>query len=334
MWKLINNTPFEAGNAFFQMGKENDLYWTVAVKATFDIGKKGNLSIAEEQLETFSAPVFRGEENESSLLYESDLVPVKRKVDVLLNATAYAPDKEKTSKVKVAVQIGKWSKSLVVTGDAYWKKGLGILFKTYPAPFLQKEIIYENAFGGFNDVEPLKYEIRNPVGTGFAFKRGLLKHQKVPNINYQGHSTKKRAKKNRVAGFGPISGSWMPRTNWGGTYDEVWEDSDSPYPLDFNPLYFQSAPLDQQLNKIVGGETVTLYNLTPGGLLSFRLPQISIDFETILNEDSISHVPELSSIIIEPDYPRLICVWLGNLVCTGKENTLEYTKISPQIKEL
>ncbi len=60
MWNLKNETPFAASYANSQDYKTGGAIWQVAVKGTFDILPNGTLEIADEQVEVFSSPQYRG----------------------------------------------------------------------------------------------------------------------------------------------------------------------------------------------------------------------------------------------------------------------------------
>ena len=64
---------------------------------------------------------------------------------------------------------------------------------------------------------------------------------------------------------------------YGGTYDEAWLENEFPFlPADFNELYYQSAPKDQQMPFLLGGETVSLLNVTEDGKRSFKIPTVEM----------------------------------------------------------
>ncbi len=339
MWTLQNETDFSASSSLSQDFRSGETIWQVAVKGTFDIAPKGKLEIAEEQVEVYSSSEYRNAEDNSSIVYYNDLeAQVKERTDVLINGYAYAPDGNSVKETPVAIIIGKWSKQLRIIGNRYWDRILGIMVTTDPDRFEKIPIIYENAFGGMEEYKNrLFYFIDNPVGTGYAKKRSGRVGQALPNVEYPGQKTKKgRPYKNRVAGFGPICGHWSPRIQFAGTYDEEWKQNTFPlYPADFNPLFYQCAPQDQQVSGLIGGETVQLINLTPGsGLLEFKLPRIDLMFSTLLGKEMIQHSSNLHSIIIEPEYPRVQMVWHTSIPCHNQEQNLEDTLIEYHIKEM
>ncbi|MBU2510299.1 DUF2169 domain-containing protein [bacterium] len=339
MWTLQNETDFSAAHLLSQSFRTGRTIWQVAVKGTFSILPKGGLEISEDQVEVFSSPEFREREDSSSIVYNNDLeAQYKDKTDVLINGHAYAPDEKRAKKTPVAAIIGTWSKQLKVVGNRYWDRIMGIMYTTEPDYFEKIPITYEYAFGGMEECKDgLVYFLDNPVGTGYAKRKSNRVGQALPNIEYPRHGTKKgKPYKNKVAGFGPLCGHWNPRIQYAGTYDKQWEENRFPlYPDDFNPRFYQCAPLDQQVPGIQGGEPVQLVGLTPGmGLLEFKLPVIKLGFFTALGKKMIQHDASLHSIIIEPDFPRLQMVWYTSVDCHGQEQNLDSTLIECTIKQL
>lgn len=333
MWAIDNNTPFAAERCWVR-DKNGAEVWLVAVRGTFNIFPDGSLDIAEEQVNVCMAPEYFGEPTGSSLLYESDLIHEKPGTDVILHGHAYAPEGDYSTKLDVAFQIGPLIKSLRVFGDRFWEKGI-LGLKSSPArPFLKMPIRYERAFGGWDqkhkDTTKHDWEPRNPIGTGFAVKANHLEGQRLPNIEYPNDLISSWKKRPCPAGFGPVPGHWQPRLQYGGTYDQKWEDERLPLlPEDFDERFYRCAPPDQQIEGYLqGGERVTLKNLTPQGVLKFQLPTVKLNFETFFDKETIAHEADLYTVIIEPDFPRLIMVWHTNLPCHFKVLKLQKTTIT------
>ncbi len=333
MKDILNKTDFKAGQALIQDGLTGDSLWLIGVKATFDISESGELSISEEQAEIVTAPEFRDEKNQSSLLYENDMV-LKPKIDLLLNATCYAPEEERTTTILAGIQMGQWSKFLKVSGTRDWVRVMGLLTQTSPRPFQQIPITYERAYGGIDDLsKDQDFEIRNPIGKGYARKQSHLNEMFLPNIEYPDFPTRKRPKKNKVAGFGAISDYWQPRMTYAGTYDQKWEETRQPLlPMDFNPLFYQCAPEDQIFDVIHQGDYIRLTNLCRlNPKLDFVIPSITFECATSIAGQKETQTSKLQTMIIEPDYPRLIMLWMNVAHCTGLEDKLEYAKINQHI---
>ncbi|MFO0592348.1 MAG: DUF2169 domain-containing protein [Polyangiaceae bacterium] len=77
----------------------------------------------------------------------------------------------------------------------------------------------------------------------------------------------------RPAGLGPLGRAWTPRLQRAGTYDVAWQEERWPKsPLDFDPLYWNAAPDDQQIDYPPPDARIELFQLTPEGYLSVELP--------------------------------------------------------------
>ena len=132
------------------------------------------------------------------------------------------------------------------------------------------------------------------------------------------------------AGFGAIAGHWEPRIGFGGTYDKQWEETRLPLlPEDFDDRFYYSAPQDQQVSgHLRGGETVELVNLTPGGLLRFKVPEVRLGFRTIFQGGrQVHHRGVIHSLIVEPDVPRVMVVWHSQLRVHNQEHLLLTTVV-------
>lgn len=333
MWQLVNNTSFAAERAFVR-DKNGAEVWLVAVKGTYEIKPDGATALAEKQVEVCMAPEYLGELGKSSLKCESDLVHTKPNTDIILHGHAYAPNGRPTTSVEVTMKVGKLSKTLRVFGDRYWQNALIGLTITDPRPFVKMPIVYERAFGGVDQKsdDPKKHgwERRNPIGTGFAVASEHLVGQMLPNVEYPNELISSWKQRPRPAGFGPIARDWSPRVEWAGTYDEKWEKERLPLvPIDFDERYYQCALEDQQMpGYLKGGEPVELYNLSPGGLLRFTLPRVWLTFNTSLGGEIVEDRAKLHTVILEPDFPRVILVWHTSLPCHNKEHKLGQTVIT------
>lgn len=333
MWVLDNQTPFAAERCWVR-DRDGAEVWLVAVRGTFLIGPTGVTKPAEEQPEVVMAPKYREEPTNSSLLYDTDLPHKKVATDVLLHGHAYAPGGKPVTEVDVTLRVDNIKKTLRVVGDRVWENGVVGVKLSKPEPFTKMPITYERAYGGRDetaaDTKEHSWEPRNPVGTGFATRAEHLLGKPGPNIE-DPIAPMSAMKRPRPAGFGPIPGHWPPRTDFCGTYDAKWEEERLPLlPDDFDDHFYQSAPLDQQVPDFLrGGELVELHNLTPKGLLRFRLPRVRLRFLTRFGLDDFQvHRGLLHSVIVEPDVPRVIMVWHTHLPCHPKVLKLLDTRIT------
>jgi hypothetical protein len=328
MWTVTNNTPYKAAGSW---GRDKDGVheWIVAVKATYDIHSDGKVTIADEQLEPLLAPEFNSEDGASSLRYEADLVATKPTTDVVVNGTAYAPRGRPSTNFLVEMRVAGFHKVLRVLGNRTWGSGLFDDAPSWPEPVTEVPIVYERAYGGYDkaDPDPRKQaiDLRNPVGLGVLANKRDRAGKPLPNFEYP----RGRMEKNGPAGFGAIASYWSPRLELWGTYDEAWDAKRKPLlPEDWSPRSLQCAPADQQSAAYLrGGEAVEMVNLTRDGLLRFTLPKVHLAFTTHISGRKEEHRSKLSTVIIEPDFPRVIMVWTTVLTCRTDVDYLDKTVV-------
>ena len=333
MWLLNNTTPFAAERTWVrdQNGAE---IWLVAVRCCFLIQSDGQQILAPEQTKVSRIPKFNGDPTLSSLIDECDLVHKKHKTDVLVYGHAYSRSGRPITYQDVRLKVANIDKSLRIQGDRYWQGGMLGISLSSPEPFIQMPIVYERAFGGtdlkdHNSKEHC-WEPRNPVGTGFATRKEHLVDTLAPNIEHP-DKPYQDWRKGYPAGFGPIARHWSPRVELAGTYDDKWENTRKPLlPSDFNELFYQCAPEDQQVDNFLnGGEAVQLYNMTPDGYLGFHLPRITLAFSTSFYDGtSEQHRAVFHTLNLYPDKRRFEMVWHSQLPCHHKVNKLKETRIT------
>jgi hypothetical protein len=319
--ELVNNTKFQTG---FTLGMDPDgrEHVVVVVKATFDLPANDvEPNLAAEQEPLVFADAFTGEPGLSATLYEADFAPFKPRCDVLFNGSAYAPDEVPVAEVTVGLRVGAMQKSFSVTGPRTWQRSMLTVKPSGPKPFTRLPIGYDQAYGG-RDVsaknpDKEKFYLATPVGTGYypLTSNGKLLGKPLPNTGGLGTDVTTRKGKSMPMAFGAIGRNFASRHPLAGTYDDDWLDNVFPFlPQDFDPLYHQSAPPEQQIDYPQGGEKVVLVNVTSQGRTVFRLPRVTIPIRFVSARDEETAVePIIDTIIIEPDLNRLLMVWRTGL---------------------
>jgi hypothetical protein len=333
MWALANRTPYAAERSWVQ-DKDANKIWIVVVKATFDIAPDGSARLADDQVPVLRAATHRGEPGAGSVIYDGDLLGVKTRTDVLLNASAWSLDGPVTS-LDVRMRVGPLSKQLRVFGDRVWDRGLiaGVDMSP-PQRFESMPITYERAFGGWDrgSENPVDHrlESRNPVGTGFGVRAEHCRGKRLANVEYPSATIGSWKDRPAPAGFGAIDCHWSPRRELAGTYDERWRTQRFPlWAEDFDPRYHNCAPHDQQPDGFLrGGEAVELVNLSRHGVLTFALPRVYPFFQTRFGRSVVEHRAQLATVILEPDGPRVIMAWQTSLVCNHKVDELDTTVVT------
>lgn len=333
MWLLNNTTPFAAERTWVR-DKNGAEIWLVAVRCSFIIQPDGVQILAPKQTEVSRIPKFSGNPGSSSLIDECDLVHTKHKTDVLVYGHAYTKSGKPTLCQEVRLRVANIDKILRIQGNRLWQKGMLGISLSSPEPFIQMPIVYERAFGGtdLKDSDPKKHrwEHRNPVGTGFATRKEHLIETFAPNIEHP-DKPYQDWQEGCPVGFGPITRHWSPRVELAGTYDEKWESTRKPLvPDNFNELFYQCAPVDQQVDGFLkGGEVVELKNMTPDGFLTFQIPRITLSMTTgFYDGTSEQHRTVLHTLNLYPDTRRFEMVWHSQLTCHHKVNKLKETRIT------
>jgi hypothetical protein len=331
--ELINATKMIAAYAPGLQPDGRELL-VVVVKGSFVLPKNGEEPVlADEQAEMVFADEFTGEPGFSAPKYESDFAPIKPRCDVLLNGSAYAPGGGPVERVDVGLRVGSMSKIFTVVGNRTWRKGLLGISATKPEPFVKMPISYDNAFGGIDknhpDEKKHRFYLENHAGKGFHSELAaeFIEGAPLPNTEELGQRITSPKGKYRPMAFGPVGRAWQPRPKFAGTYDQNWQDNVFPFlPADFDNQYYQSAPQDQQIDYPRGGEEVEMFNLTPDGRRTFKLPTLEMAVCFFLrNGEKPEAAAPLDTIILEPDLNRFILAW--RIALPLKKNMLEMDRV-------
>lgn len=290
----------------------------VVIKGTFNLPRPGEqVTLKEPQLPLVTADTFTGEAGFSAPYQEADFSPAKQFCDVLLQGSAYAPQGRPAGRVAVALRVGNWSKVFAVVGDRRWQPGIAGFKPGEPEPFAAKPFSYDVAFGGIDRHHPDPAEhaafMRNPVGCGFHrhLKPEWVDGSPLPNTEQLDDAVTAPDGDYAPMAFGPLGRNWDPRRGHAGTYDREWLSNQFPFlPTDFDNLYYQSAPTDQQIPIPRQGMQVSLHNLTPDGARAFMLPcfeaPVYVFPRSGEREDLLA---ALDTLVFEPDQERFTMTW-------------------------
>jgi len=294
----------------------------VVVKGTFTLPLAGGEPrLAAGQQPPLESDVFTGEPGLSAPRYESDFAPLKRRCDVLLNGSAYAPGGQPATAVDVGIRLGRVSKIFTVAGSRRWRAVGDDIGMTAPQAFTVKPVGYDLAFGGVDNghEDPARHDAcyANPVGRGFhrELDAGLIDGTPLPNTQERGAPVLRPDGDYRPMAFGPVGRHWQPRSRLAGTYDQRWLDAVFPFlPEDFDEGYYQCAPPDQQTDFLQGGEEVLLYNLTPQGRTVFRLPPLDVPVVFFPRRGPQQERQAMAdTLMLEPDRGLFTVTWRASL---------------------
>ena len=320
MLQLKNATPFAANIMLLPDATGIDTVYLIA-KGTFTVGEK--LTIADEQVPVAMADLYRDSPATSAIRVPSDVCLGKAGTDVMLVGSAWAAGGQPVWQSDVSLSVGPVAKTVRVFGDRAWKAGPSGARPAWIAPFVRMPLVWERAFGGFDQTENgvVAYR-RNPVGLGFRAPGGMKTLDSLPLPNVEDPAAQISSPKDlpTPAGFGPVAPHWEPRVMYAGTYDKAWQEGRAPYlPADFDHRFFQLAPAGLIAPGFLrGGEMVEVRGATANGILRFLIPVVRLEISYRLDRGTEPVQASLDTIIVEPDAARLVMVWRAALRCDKK----------------
>ena len=336
MLQILNKTPFEVALALFtdMNGAEKV---SVAVKGTFIIPQHNRaVQVADEQIPVFYANEYFDEPTKSSIKYPVDVVLEKINTDIILIGHAYSTDGRPVRRLPVSMKVGKFKKTVLVTGDRKWIKnsflpGFSI---SKPKAFNKMALRYEYAFGGVDkvdkkNIDKFDWDQRNPIGTGFRINKKTVENNKLPNLEDPENLISHWKQKPPVACFGAIDSFWQPRLKHIGSYNEEWLNKQFPIlPIDFDMTFFNTAHPDLIAKGFLkGGQEIILTNLSKRGALAFNLPNLEISLMFRLGETRNYQKADLWTVLFEPDSDHFYMVW-GCSFSVGKTpSRMRYVKV-------
>lgn len=339
--QISKNTTGMKTDLCISTDKDGFEFCTVIVKGTFNIGENGESELADKQIDFVYADEHIGDPSTTSIKYECDFSPFKPKTDVIVNGDAISPNGKTVSELDVSLQVLNKIKRLRVYGDRFWRSGWLGWYATAPLPFKVMPITYERAFGGTDhshqNEKKWGTEMRNPVGTGYLLNRQgkAVNHKPLPNIERIQQRIKSWSQKPEPIGLGAIGRSWQPRIAFAGTFDRVWRDEKFPFlPDDFNDLYYQSAPPDQQFDHFTGNEKIVCTGMTLNHRVQFIVPTLSVPIRYVFFDKTITRMPNLDTVLVEPNESRAILTWRSRIPIGRKLNALREIFVGKEILNL
>lgn len=214
---------------------KGELRVTALVKATFAFANDAAMARVEPQA-IFRAEVHHGGGPNRSIRFTSDLVPYRKRADVLFTGHAHAPPEGPVESTTVRLAVLDGARPLVNKALLVHKKG----------GFQKIALTYEHAFGGIGFPD-------NPFGEGFQEED----ETDGPNILDP-------ADPRRAAGFAPLPEALVTRKRLLGQLPPPsFGRHIEPIPDAFDFDFFQAAPADQRTDFLRGEEWILLEGLHP-----------------------------------------------------------------------
>lgn len=227
----------------------------VTCKATYQLAP-GRSSLASTQDEPNTSDVYQNGDAHRSLLRGTDLVPFKRRAEIVLVGHAYAPRGEPVTSLRTRLVVGTVDKTILVFGDQSFTRDGQLVG---PTRFSKSPLSWERAAGGPGTA--------NPVGMRLDGRSDSREAVGIPSLQSPDTQVTTYQSQIEPIGYGPIAPSW-PRRQVKlyariGTWDfRRWADEPLPDDIDAGS-FFNMAPLDQQLDELRADEHLVLENLHP-----------------------------------------------------------------------
>jgi hypothetical protein len=251
--EVVSACPLSVGSLLWR-AQSGALVLTVAAKATFQL-KSIESPLAEQQDPIVPADRYWNDDPRQALVAASDLVPWKRRADVVIVGSAFAPFGEPVRSLVVRLSVAGADKAMEVFGDrvfsleGYMREG---------AKFAKSPLDWRYAAGG--------PDTPNPVGIRNDAPRDTYGQRLLARFQPAGFHVASADVAIPAIGFGPIAPTWPQR--WEKLYRHAygWDPHrwfERPVPDDIDPGYFNVAPPDQQVDAIRADERIVLENLHP-----------------------------------------------------------------------
>ena len=218
--ELFNETTFPSFLARAQLIYDDLLQAVVVMKATYDTLPTGETRLCETQL-----PLHLEDESTDFGTIETEIVPAKAWCDlaVLGHARSRSP-KRPIKRMQVSLRIGKFTRSVLVTGDRVWERVLGRVRPSEPRPFTELPLTYARAYGGTarhcsGDESVEAGYFANPHGRGYVVQREDVVGKPLPNVEEPDQPVRNWQDRPLPAGVAPLERSSVLRGQRGITVD-------------------------------------------------------------------------------------------------------------------
>lgn len=319
---FVTNLTSHAVGHCIGRNASGEIEFTCIAKATYTWSPDGRVTaLAAEPLRVKDE--YRGPEQSPVLVASSEIMPAKPRVDVLVIGTLAFP--APTERTDVTLELGaRLRKTVRVFGDRTWMPGAQSELRPSRAkPIATLPVAWEKSFGGSDPQEPGFFESRNPAGVGLRRDPRGLAGTPLPNFENPADLVESVASRPAPVGFGAVAPHWMPRSKLAGTYDQSWKDQRCPLlPADFSAAYFNTAPVDQQVDGYQPGEELRLSQMTPAGRERMVLPDLSLPVTFVTALALIDTQARVDTIIVDPSRRRLFL--LARAVHVPKPDVLAF----------
>jgi hypothetical protein len=294
----------------------------VIVKATYAIGARGALSVAEEQRDVRLGDEPWGPPELPDIKMPGDFCAAKPGTDFLLSGHAIPQRPGYDTYVDVMIQVADRTKLMRVHGAREWRRSLRGVVPGASAALQPTPLAWSRAYGGLDLSDPQRplEDARNPVGSGIARDVERLIGTPAPQIEAKAVPIGAAGGAFVPIGCAPLGRNFEPRRSTMGTYDGAWLKAIYPArPADYREEHENCAPSDFVFRQpLTGGETVLVTAVRPEGPLKFVVPRHRIVVDASIDGAVITRRPHLDTVLVDSDSMVLELVWRALYRCPGR----------------
>jgi hypothetical protein len=227
---------------------------SVVCKATFRL-RSVESPLAEAQDPIVPTDRYWHDDPREALRAPTDLVPFKRRAEVILVGHAYAPHGPARS-VLTRLCVAGADKLVDVFSERVFTME-GQLREASP-PFVKSPLVWRYAAGGPGT--------SNPVGIASDATPDPYGQRLIPRFQPPGLHITRPDQVIPTLGYGPIAPTWPERITKLYHHAATWDPlrwNQRPLPRDIDVAYFNAATADQQVDAIRADERIVMENLHP-----------------------------------------------------------------------
>ncbi len=283
----------------------------IVCKATYRL-EPSEATLAREQEPLVFGDTFANDDPKAALRAASDFALKKRRAEVVLMGSAYAPQGTTVRRLVAYLSVGELEKAVEVCADR-WVDVQDQLHEG--PPFSSMSLGWERA-----SADP----DRNPAGRRTS--RDAFGRLHLPNLQPVAFSPAAPWTVPTV-GLGPIAPSWPQRSSLpsgaplplrpgphGASWPEGWVEQGVPDDADF--LFFQVAPRDQQLEHLATDLQIVLENLSPNAaMVGTRLPGHRV--RAFLAPGGLEVEMVADTLVIHTDQQTATLTWRGTFLMSS-----------------
>ena len=186
------------------------------IKATFDVSLRGEVTLGAKQAPVELKGKLHGEPVKSSPRLEPETAFIKVATDCVL--LGHAVSVRPTTQMDVGVRIGSVGEAARVTGNRWWVEGAVGLTMSSPEPFQLMPLVYERAFGGWDQRLRRKTitDSSNGIRSGSVLSESVAYRSpalRPPNIEDPSQMLTSPNGRATPVGFGFLGLEWQPQTS-------------------------------------------------------------------------------------------------------------------------